>query len=95
MKAVIWYIKYFIITFLISITIVFFWNVKQPIGLAQLEYACLEHKGDKSNFAHEVVCNDGQVIKNYDYIGNDWIYNRSMEIRKLNIVDHVLFIINK
>lgn len=84
-----------VITIIIAYVILFFWNVKTPITYAQLEYACLNHKGDKSNFVHEVTCNDGQVIHNYDLVGNDWIYNRSLEIKDLSFIDHTKYILSK
>lgn len=99
MKTILNSLKFYIIAciilILISYTILFFWNAKTPISFAQLEYACLEHKGDKSNFAHEVTCNDGQVVKNYDSVGNDWIYKKSLEIKDLSFIDHTKYILSK
>lgn len=69
--------------------------MKTPITYAQLEYTCLNHKGDKSNFVHEVTCNDGQVINNYDSVGNDFIYNRSLEIKDLSFIEHIKYILSK
>jgi hypothetical protein len=89
------FVAFYVITIIIVYSIIFFWNAKTPITYAQLEYACLNHKGDKSNFVHEVTCNDGQVINNYDLVGNDWIYNRSLEIKDLSFIDHTKYILSK
>lgn len=89
------FVTFYVITIIIVYVILFFWNAKTTITYAQLEYACLNHKGDKSNFVHKVTCNDGQVINNYDSVGNDWIYNRSLEIKDLSFIEHTKYILSK
>lgn len=80
--------KDFICTLVITIFFIVYttiiWVVEKPLTNAQLEYACLEHRGEKSNFLSTVQCNDGAVIDEFDTVGNEWIYNRSLEIKDLD-----------
>lgn len=32
---------------------------------------------------------------NFDYVGNDFIYNRSLEIKDLSFIEHIKYILSK
>ena len=69
----------------------FIWIAETPLTNAQLEYACLEHRGEKSNFLNTVQCNDGTKINDFTSVGNEWIYNRSLQIKNLDFIENIKY----
>ena len=88
MKDFIWTLV-ITIFFIGYITII--WIAEKPLANAQLEFACLEHRGEKSNFLSTVRCNDGAAINDFDTVGNEWIYNRSLEIKNLDFIENIKY----
>ena len=86
------FLKYLIKCFLIGALGMFFWCAKTPTVYAQAEFACMEHKGVSWNFAETVYCNDGFRQEGYQKVGNEWIYNRKIEISNKSIIDHLYYI---
>lgn len=80
---------------IIAILVLYIWNLKADLNYAKLEYACLEHDGESSNIFNTVQCHDNFVKYHYNYLDNDWIKNRTRELKELSLIEHIKYTLSR